>query len=58
MRPPGREGVITAAIGREVSACLVILTLLARTARPIAATMLSSAVVTLTGFAIGAAAVV
>jgi hypothetical protein len=29
MRPPGREGVITAAIAREVSACLVILRLLA-----------------------------
>jgi uncharacterized protein (DUF983 family) len=28
MRPPGREGVITAAIAREVSACLVILRLL------------------------------
>jgi len=25
MRPPGREGVITAAIAREVSACLTIL---------------------------------
>ena len=35
-RPPGREGVITAAIAREVSACLVVLTLLARTARLIA----------------------
>ena len=58
MRPPGREGVITAAITREVSACLVILTLLARTAGLIAATMLGSAVVALTGFAIGAAAVV
>ncbi len=29
MRPPGREGVITAAIARKVSACLVILRLLA-----------------------------
>jgi len=27
MRPPGREGVITAAIAREVSACLTILRL-------------------------------